>query len=200
MINRLNIFSNNNTKNFLITLLSEYKLVFMTLDNFAHKLQKTQPNIIIINNKMDADLINLNYLNENCLLIYSLKKNKLVLNENVRVLNTPFSINHIKNTIKSFVQNFKIEFHDISIDNEKITNLKHNLFCYLTKIEIEILNCLIREKEVSKIFIKENILNIKSNIETNSLESHLTRIRKKLLTINCQIEIISRDNMVFLIS
>lgn len=199
MINRLNIFSNNNTKNFLIALLSEYKLVFMTLDNFAHKLQKTQPNIIIINNKMDADLINLNYLNENCLLIYSLKKNKLVLNENVRVLNTPFSINHIKNTIKSFVQNFKIEFHDISIDNEKITNLKHNLFCYLTKIEIEILNCLIREKEVSKIFIKENILNIKSNIETNSLESHLTRIRKKMNHVKTNLKIKTKSEKLSII-
>ena len=42
------------------------------------------------------------------------------------------------------------------------------------------------EKKEDKIFlstqkfIRENILKIKSNVETNSLESHLTRIRKKM--------------------
>ena len=89
------------------------------------------------------------------------------------------SISHIRNSIENFLQNQKIQFHDISVDNEKLTNLNNNSFCYLTKVELEILSCLIKEKVTSKNFIKENILNIKSNIETNSLESHLTRIRKK---------------------
>ena len=36
------------------------------------------------------------------------------------------------------------------IDNEKINNVNNNSFCYLTKVEIEILRYLIIEKEVSK--------------------------------------------------
>jgi len=70
-----------------------------------------------------------------------------------------------------------------------MTNLKNNYFCYLTKVELEILKYLIREKEASKSFLKENILNIKSNIETNSLESHLTRIRKKMNKVDTSLKI-----------
>ena len=102
------------------------------------------------------------------------------LNNRLQFLNTPTSVNIIKNKIENFAQNLKIYFHDISINNEKLINLKNNSFCYLTKAELEILTCLVRERETSKKFIRENILKIKSNIETNSLESHLTRIRKKL--------------------
>ena len=55
--------------------------------------------------------------------------------------------------------------------------MKNNYFCYLTKLELEILSHLIIEKEYQK-YIQEKILNIKSTIETNSLDSHLSRIRK----------------------
>ena len=48
--------------------------------------------------------------------------------------------------------------------------MNNNSFCYLTRVELEILRHLIRQKETSKKFIKENILNIKSSIETNSLK------------------------------
>ena len=101
----------------------------------------------------------------------------------------PISINSLKNSVSSFAQNFKIQFHDISIENEKLTNIKNNSFCYLTKVELEILKNLIKEKEISKTYIKENILNIKSNIETNSLESHLTRIRKKMIKVDTSVKI-----------
>ena len=61
------------------------------------------------------------------------------------------SLNQIKNSIKNFLQNLKIQFHDISIYNEKLTNLNDKSFCYLTKVELEILTYLIREKVSSKI-------------------------------------------------
>ena len=103
-------------------------------------------------------------------------------------------MNHIQN----FLQNIKVQFHDISIVSEKLINLKNNSFCYLTKAEIEILTHLIREKETNKKFIKENILKIKSNIETNSLESHLTRIRKKMNKIESVTKIQSRNEKLLI--
>ena len=199
MKNRLNIFSNNNIQNFLTTLFSDHQLTLMTLDDLDNKLQTTKPNIIIINNINESKLIYLDHINDNCLVISNLKKNNLIFKKKIKLLNTPLPINQIKNTIQSFVQNCKVEFHDISIDNEKINNVNNNSFCYLTKVEIEILRYLIIEKEVSKKLIKEDILNIKSNIETNSLESHLTRIRKKMNQVKTNVKIQTKSEKLILI-
>ena len=189
MKDKLNIYSNFKIKKFLHSVFSKYDLIFMELESINQNTQKNQPNIIIINDKNESSLINFENLTDNYLIITSLKNDKLNLNNNIKFLKTPIPINYLKNAILNFTQSLKIQFYDISINNEKLTNLKNNSFCYLTKIELEILKYLIREKEASKSFIKENILNIKSNVETNSLESHLTRIRKKMNKVRTSIKI-----------
>tara|TARA_B100000674_G_scaffold128608_1_gene99071 strand:- start:1070 stop:1672 length:603 start_codon:yes stop_codon:yes gene_type:complete len=198
MKNKLNIFSNNKINNFVIKLLSKYELTLLKLEEIDHKELNTKANIIIINNNKDYDKINFDDLNSNYLILSNLINKKLYSNNNQQFLNTPTSINNIKNKIENFLQNLNIYFHDISINNEKLTNLKNNSFCYLTKVELEILTCLVREKETSKNFIRKNILKIKSNIETNSLESHLTRIRKKLNKIQTTVNIKTRNEKLFI--
>ena len=189
MKDKLNIYSNNKIEKFLHSLFSKYDLIFRKLESIDYMAQKNQPNIIIINDKNERALINFKNLNDNYLIITCLKKNKSNLNNKLQFLNTPIPINYLKNAILNFTQNLKIQYHDISIDNDKLINLKNNSFCYLTKVELEILKNLIKEKEISKTYIKENILNIKSNIETNSLESHLTRIRKKMIKVDTSVKI-----------
>ena len=66
----------------------------------------------------------------------------------------------------------------------------------LTEIESKILTYLITNKLCTKQYIKENILNIKSSIETNSVDTHLTRIRKKFDIINTTLIIKSKNNAV----
>ena len=195
MKNGLNLFCNNNIKNFLFSLLSDYELTIMKLDVIKDKLQTSQANIIIISNN-DIDLRDYSKLSNNCLLISNLKK--LNFNNKSNILNSPLTINNLKNRIEYFVQNLKVQFHDISIYNEKLINLNNNSFCYLTKIELEILTYLFRKKETSKKFIKENILNIKSNIETNSLESHLSRIRKKMSLIKTKVKIQTKNEKLLI--
>ena len=189
MKDKLNIYSNSKIKKFLYSVFLKYDLIFMKLESIDQKTQKNQANIILINDNNESNLIDFKNLNDNYLIITSLKNDKSNLNNNLKFLKTPLPINHLKNAILNFTQNLKIQFHEISIDNEKLTNIKNNSFCYLTKIELELLKYLIREKEASKSFIKENILNIKSNIETNSLESHLTRIRKKMNKVDTSVKI-----------
>ena len=195
MKNGLNIFCNNNIKNFLPSLLSDYELTIMKLDQIKDNIQVSQANIIIISNN-DIDLRHYGKLSDNCLIISNLKK--LNFNNKSNILNSPLSINHLKNRIEHFVQNLKVQFHDFYLYNEKLINLDNDNFCYLTKIELEILSCLIRKKETSKNFIKENILNIKSNIETNSLESHLSRIRKKMNTIKTKVKIQTKNEKLLI--
>ncbi|MDC3078951.1 helix-turn-helix domain-containing protein, partial [Pelagibacteraceae bacterium] len=83
--------------------------------------------------------------------------------------------------------------------NEKLTNINNNSFCYLTKLESEILTYLIVEKESTKKHIQENILNIKSTIQTNSLDSHLTRIRKKMYKIKTSVKIQSKSEKLLIV-
>ena len=193
MKNKLIIFCNEKIKNFLSTLLPEYELKFMKLDTVEKNINATQANIIFINNIKDSDLIDYENISDNCLIISNLKNISVNYNHKTKFLNTPISINYIKNTIENFLQNLTIQFHDILINNEKLINQNNKNFCYLTKAELEILIYLIRERETSKKFIKENILNIKSNIETNSLESHLTRIRKKMRKVKTEVKVYTKN-------
>tara|TARA_B100000989_G_C19527984_1_gene467958 strand:- start:2834 stop:3436 length:603 start_codon:yes stop_codon:yes gene_type:complete len=198
MQNKLNIFCNNNINNFVASILSMYELTFLKLEEINNKKEDSKVNIIILNNDKDYDKINFNNLNDSYLIITNLVNKNFNLNNYSQLIKTPTSLQNIKNTIKIFVQNSKIVFHDIFIDNEKLTNVNNNFFCYLTKVELEILISLIREKEISKNFIKENILKIKSNIETNSLESHLTRIRKKMNEIQTTVKIQTRNEKLLI--
>ena len=195
MKNGLNIFCNNNIKNFLTSLLSGYELVIMKLDAIKDEIESPHANIIFISNN-DIDFRDFDKLGENYLVISNLKN--LNFNNKSNILNGPLSINHLKNRIEHFVQNLKVQFQDLSLYNEKLVNLNNDNFCYLTKIELEILTYLIKNKETSKNFIKENILNIKSNIETNSLESHLSRIRRKMNTIKTKVKIQTKNEKLLI--
>ena len=198
MKNRLNIISNNKIKNFLISFFSEYKLTFTSIDQIDYKLLSAQLNIIFIINREEFNIIDYNKINDNFLIISNLKNKNLYLNNKINYFSAPLSIISIKNKIENILNNQKITFHDIYIENEKIINRSDNSFCYLTKVELEILCFLIKEKEANKNFIKENILNIKSNIETNSLESHLTRIRKKLNKINTGVKLQTKSEKLII--
>ena len=197
MKNKITIFSNNKTNHFLGKLLPEYELSFSNLEEIIYSIENTTPNIIIINKNEDKNIINFDILNNNYLLFYNSK----IINFPTKlenVLKTPLSIKNLRNVIENFVENLKIKFHDITIVNEKLTNIKNNLHCYLTKAEVEILIYLIREKIVNKNHVKENILNIKNSVQTNSLESHLTRIRKKMNKIETSVKIHSKSERLFI--
>ena len=193
MKNKLNIFSEKKINFFLLNLLSDYNLSFMNFNDLDNYQENSQANIIILNNNKEANLVNFHKLNENNLILCSLNIKNLNLKKKIKLLKCPLPINNIKNIIEIFVQNLKIQFHDVLLDNEKLINLNNKSFCYLTKVEIEILSYLLREKETSKNFVKENILNIKSNVETNALESHLTRIRKKMNRVSTTVKIRAKN-------
>ena len=103
--------------------------------------------------------------------------------------------------IKKILQNNKTKFESIEIIDKKMINSLNNKSCFLTEIEEDILTYLINTKEGSKEFIRSNILNLKSNIETNSIDSHLTRIRKKLDKLETNIKIKTKnDHLLIFVS
>ena len=198
MKNKINIFLDTKIKFFLIDLLSEYELSFIDLNEIQKCYENTGTNIIFLNDKENTKLIDFKKLNENFLILSNLNiKNLNITNQLIKI---PKSINNIKTIIENFIENVKIKFHDITIVNEKLTNINNNSFCYLTKLESEILTYLIVEKESTKKHIQENILNIKSTIQTNSLDSHLTRIRKKMYKIKTSVKIQSKSEKLLIVT
>ena len=177
-------------------LFSDYELFFMNLSEIQNHIENNSTNIIVLNNNESSTLFDSKKLKGNFLILSNVDNQSININN--QLIKTPTAINQIKTITENFVENIKIIFHDITIINEKMTNINNNSFCYLTKLESEILSYLIYEKISTKNYIQEKILNIKSTIKTNSLDSHLTRIRKKLNQINTTIKIQSKNEKLLI--
>ena len=196
MKNKINIFSDKKIKFFFSELFSDYELFFKGLSEIQNYIENNSINIIVLNDNKSAKLFDFKKLKGNYLIISNIINQSMNINNHV--INTPSPINQIKTITENFVENIKVIFHDITIINEKMTNINNNSFCYLTKLELEILSYLIYEKEITKNYIQENILNIKGTIKTNSLDSHLTRIRKKMSQIKTSIKIQSKGEKLLI--
>tara|TARA_B100000674_G_scaffold460285_1_gene438213 strand:- start:659 stop:1255 length:597 start_codon:yes stop_codon:yes gene_type:complete len=194
--NKINIFSDKKIKFFLSQLFSDHELFFFDLSEVQKNLENTKTNIVFINDNESKISIDFKKLSNNFLILSNMKNQNLKTNN--QLIKTPTSINHIKTLVENFLENIQISFHDITIINEKMTNINNNSFCYLTKLESEILSFLIIEKKSTKKYIQENILSIKSTIQTSSLDSHLTRIRKKINQIDSNIKIHSKSEKLLI--
>ena len=108
-------------------------------------------------------------------------------------------------SVKKFLDEIKISFifkilvlKNIEIVGEKITNINSGENLLLTSLEKEILIVLLENKKIKRDYLLEEILKIKKNIETKTIESHLTRIRRKLLRIKSEIQIFSKEDVIYL--
>ena len=108
------------------------------------------------------------------------------------------SVSNFKDKVNNFFINSKTLFFDIEIFDQKVINLKNEKFCFFTIIENEIFKYLIKSKAVSKYDIEKEVLKINIEVETKSVDSHLSRIRKKLSSINSGIKILSKNNKIFI--
>ena len=119
---------------------------------------------------------------------------------NTKVFNKHININKfIDQTITFFAGN-SFNYGDIKIVGEKIINNKVEKEIFLTTLEKDILTPLIDREQIEKNFLLENVLKIKKDTETKTIESHLTRIRNKLSKIDSKLKIISKGGVVFLTS
>jgi hypothetical protein len=160
-------------------------------------------NLLIITQKKPPKLFFDNLKKNNHTLFICLDKqfqttDPLFENENIKLVSAPIKINHLKDLVESFFNKKIINYNDLLINEEKITNIKNNKHCNLTNIENKILIELINKTKINRDYFLENILNINKEIETKTIESHLTRIRKKLYQIESNARISSKDNVFFL--
>ena len=174
-----------------------------------------------IHNTSLAALKKNNFINQNILLIVSdifeenlqqsfFKKNNVVIfyttynnlkrktPYNIKIFNNQININKFIDEVTTFFAKNSIIYEDIKVQGEKIINNKTEKETFLTPLEKDILTLLIERQEIEKNFLLEGVLKIKKETETKTIESHLTRIRNKLLKINSTIKITSKGNKIFL--
>jgi hypothetical protein len=116
----------------------------------------------------------------------------------VKVFNKHINISKFIDEVTiSFEKNI-INFGDIKILGEKIINTKTEKEILLTSLEKNIFILLIDQKKTERKILLESVLKIKKDTETKTIESHLSRIRNKLLKINSKIKILSKADKIHL--
>ena len=192
----MNIYSNFETKLFLKQLLPAKNFIIKEFDEILNEENINQDGIIFLKNESRISNFKFSVLKKKYLIITNINTNIKISKKNITLLKTPQKPDLIKSEIIKFISNNKVFFEDICLFDNKLAKINEKKYCFLTDIEFEILSYLINDNNCTKEYIKNNILNIKSSIETNSVDSHLSRIRKKLIKINSNLVIQSKNDKV----
>ena len=179
---------------------------FLINNNFElieiNDLKKTKEKIIVVvtqNIKKEKMIDKINYLRKNntnsiyYFLPSFLKNENLIPDE--KSIFYPITILSFKKRINDLFLSSAIKHSDLSIESDNfLINVMNNEKIYLTEKEASILKLLFKNKTIKREKIKAEVLLIKSTIETKSLDSHLSRIRKKIFQIKSITQIVSSDN------
>ena len=139
------------------------------------------------------------FINNNIVIFFETNKNFNNKNfVNAKVFNNHINVNKfIDEVTTSFVES-ALNFEDIKIFGEKVINNQTKKETYLTSLEKNILRLLIDQRKTEKNSLLEDVLKIKKDTETKTIQSHLTRIRNKLAKINSKLKIVSKGKEIFL--
>ena len=195
MKQKINIYTNIKSYDFFNQIITKYILIYKSIEELISSPTKNDKGGIILNNNINNFGGDISLLSKNYILI-TRDRNVNKIKKNIKILKPPLFPYQLKNSIENFLNINLYEIEDIVIQNQNILNSKNKKTQSLTEIESKILIYLITNKLCSKEYIKENILNIKPSIETNSVETHLTRIRKKFDFINTELIIKSKNNIL----
>ncbi len=201
MKTKIEIFSSKKLKNFFINLESFFDISHKGVDELALCYKSTNFSIVFFDYQdfVDEKTINSILLNENFIFVYRelsmLEKPSLRLKKNMIA---PLSMSKFLDKINEIINKKKHAYRNIELNNNFLTNINTKEKNYLTQAENLILFKLFSEKTVNKKLLERDVLNIKQDLNTSSIESHLNRIRKKLKKIDSSFSISSKKNNVFL--
>ena len=156
-----------------------FNVAFEDNEEFLNEKVKNSNNYLIVSNKKYSDISNQFILDNTPIKIY-----KLIEKINIEFLKIQYN-----NQSKFKVNNYTIDLNsrEMLLDNIKLrlTEKEINTITYLSK----------SNKPVSIDELQENVWSYQSDIETHTVETHIYRLRKKILnTFNDNEFIISKKN------
>ena len=200
MKNKIYLYSNILFENFIINLFDDYDVIPITENNFKEK-NLTNKNILFVVRGQIANKFSETIFTNNNVFVFSCEKQKYLNkynNTEVKVFFGPTQIKKLHDVVKNYFRSNIYIFGEIKIVGETLSNPKKGLSCSLTNLEKKIFIEFIEHKKIKRDYFLENVLGVNKDIQTKTIESHLTRIRKKLINIKSQIKISSKGDVFFL--
>ena len=192
------LYSEKNINQFLNEMFKNFKVHNTPLAKLKKNNFINQNILLIISEALEESLHRSFFNKNNVVILYTTKNNtnRQTL-YNLKTFNKHININKFIDEVTTFFAKKSIIYEDIMVQGEKIINNKTEKEIPLTLLEKNILTLLIEQQETEKNSLLEDVLKIKKETQTKTIESHLTRIRNKLLKINSKLKIISKDNKIF---
>ena len=120
------------------------------------------------------------------------KKTKSFFEKRKNCIYYPIKIKELIHKTRQENEN-PIIFENLELKKNFLKNALNNKQIKISDIEKNILKLLFFKKSTQKEVIKVSILNYKTEIKSNTVESHLTRIRNKIESIGSNVKIISSE-------
>tara|TARA_Y100001970_G_C14254413_1_gene874166 strand:- start:6829 stop:7446 length:618 start_codon:yes stop_codon:yes gene_type:complete len=184
--------NNNDSKNPIVyTLTHSKKFIYFSPQELIN--QKNTKLILVVENTQEEICKKLIKKFKNTKSFFLIPKNlkEFFQKEYLKTIIYPVRPNEIIKNLSNDNQNLQNDLELFLRNDGVLFNLKNNLSTYLTETEAGIVNLLFNKRTVDKNLIKEKILKLHESIDTKSLESHLSRIRKKINEIDSSVELIS---------
>ena len=201
MKTRLEIFSTEELKNFFINLNEFFEISVKSFGELETSQDTKNLSIVFLENENIVSEKTIKKIHENENFIFVCKDFSVFQKFSLTKKNSfvsPFSINKFVDIINNFINTRKHVFKNIELNNESAINIKTSEKINLTQAENHILLKLFKEKNVKKRILERDALQIRQDLNTSSMESHLNRIRKKLKKISSNFTISSKDKHIFL--
>tara|TARA_B100000965_G_C19546954_1_gene738295 strand:- start:224 stop:841 length:618 start_codon:yes stop_codon:yes gene_type:complete len=186
--------------NIIQEILLDYNIINLTFDQIYSSDFKNNNVLFVLDKDFVKDIKESFFINNNVVVFFSKKEHALDL---TKLNQANFFYGNI--SVKKFIDEInthlifkKIIFNNTEIAGEKMTNLSSGLYVLLTPLEREILIVFFKNKKIQRNYFLEEILKLKKNIETKTVESHLTRIRKKLQKIESNIQITTKEDIFYI--
>tara|TARA_B100000579_G_scaffold418811_1_gene416775 strand:- start:3964 stop:4569 length:606 start_codon:yes stop_codon:yes gene_type:complete len=192
--------SDNFPVSFIKSILHKYELSVLTIEDIK-KNKLFNKNVIIFESEKIRNELDNSFFSSNNVVVFSSSKNTLISENNnlkTKFFNKPIKLEKFLDNINNYLLSSSIKFKDIEISGELLTNVNNKKSQKITSLEKKILLELAEKKKLKRDYFLENILEVKKDTETKTIESHLTRIRKKLSNIKSETQVISKEDFFYL--
>ena len=201
MRTKLDIYSSEKLKDFFSNIVYNHDLNLTNINRLEDFHNSENLSVVFLDGTINVkeNILERISKNENFIFVLdaqtTLEKFPIIKN---KTLYAPLSVSRFLDMINNLRSTKTYTHKNIDLRNNIGTNRESYEKIYFTEAENLILLNLFHDKEINKKLLERNALKIKEDLNTSSIESHLNRIRKKLIKIKSNFTISSKDKIVCL--